>query len=319
MNNVGLDTGLVSAIMHSPKSDHTFTIFVGYRQYECLHKSCCAHQLSFLTLSSHRYTNRFLANHTQSLLAQHCHSLPQRPFVYLSSKPCPSLSLHRDRLANMKATFILASLAASAASLAVPITKRGGAVSITPHDKFSSSIGVLGCKINTDRVAYFPSSPNCDGMCIKVSANGRSVNLLHIDTSGGAFDIAYDAWNYLKTGQSATENPVEGGGFAATYENVDMSECADHIHTPKKNLAFSAPNSIGYVVGCPAGSWVGQNHALYNIQNSACTMGADEICTLDLAVSNQPSCPSLLGSKAALAGDEVWDVAYGTGKKVLAA
>lgn len=220
----------------------------------------------------------------------------------------------------MKTTFFtLASLAASAASLALPITKRDGAISVTPHDRYSSSIGVLGCKIDTNRVAYFPGFPSCDGMCMKVSANGRSVHLLQIDQSGGAYDMSYDAWNYLKTGQSATENPVMGGGMPATYENVAMSECDHLIHTDDKKLAFSAANSINYVVGCSAGSWIGQNHALVNIQDPACTMGKDERCTLDLAVSNQPSCPSLLGSKAALTGDQVWDIVYGTGDKVLAA
>lgn len=78
----------------------------------------------------------------------------------------------------------LAAVASSLAIPAQPIAQRDS-ISITPHDYFSSSIGVLGCKINTNRVAYFPSMPQCGGMCVKVSANGRSVNLLHIDQSGG--------------------------------------------------------------------------------------------------------------------------------------
>ena len=212
----------------------------------------------------------------------------------------------------------LAAVASSLAIPAQPLAKRES-ISITPHDIYSSSIGVLGCKIDTNRVAYFPSMPQCDGMCIKVSANGRSVNLLHIDTSASAYDMSYDAWNYLKTGKSATEDPVMGGGFPATVENVDMSECADLIKTPNKKLGLSAPNSVGFYASCGADSWVGKNAALFNIQDPACTLGVDEVCTLDMSVSNQPQCPnSILGSKAKLTDDPVYDIIYPTGKKQLA-
>lgn len=34
----------------------------------------------------------------------------------------------------------------------------GTAMGITPHDMYSSSVGVLGCKIDTNRVAYWPQS-----------------------------------------------------------------------------------------------------------------------------------------------------------------
>jgi hypothetical protein len=60
----------------------------------------------------------------------------------------------------------------------------------TPHDKYSSSVGVLGCKINTNRVAYWPGSVDCNNICVKLSYNGRSVNLLRIDQSGGAYDVS---------------------------------------------------------------------------------------------------------------------------------
>src|SRR5512142_2835824 len=93
----------------------------------------------------------------------------------------------------------------------------GNAISITPHDKYSSSIGVLGCKINTDRVAYWPGWPSCDDLCVKVThaASGRSLHVLRIDSSAGAYDVSYDTWNYLVTGESAAANPVMGGGEAA--------------------------------------------------------------------------------------------------------
>jgi len=224
----------------------------------------------------------------------------------------------------MKFTMTITALVAfttTATSFAIPAAKRdGGSISITPHDYYSSSVGVLGCKINTNRVAYWPMSPSCDSMCVKVSANGRDVHLLQVDGSGGAYDISYDAWNYLKTGQSAKTNPVAGGGFDANWERVDMSQCADIIK-PEANgkMAFMAANSINFVEGCAKGSWVGQNHAYYNIGDSTCEIGVDEVCTLNMAVSNQPSCPtSVLGSNAPLSGDRFMNILYPSGKEEVA-
>lgn len=209
--------------------------------------------------------------------------------------------------------------AVSVSGAAISPQRRNNSISVTPHDKFSSSIGVLGCKINTNRIAYWPSFPSCDSVCVKVSANGRSVNLLKIDQSGGAYDISYDAWNYLNCGQGAAQEPTTGGGLTAIYEEVDMSECADHITEPEGRLAFSAANSMNFVTSCPADSWIGQNYALYNIANSACTWGYDEVCTMpDLAVSNQPACAHQLGSQVTLATCPVYDIAYATGLESLA-
>ena len=95
-----------------------------------------------------------------------------------------------------------------------------------------------------------------------------------------------------------------------------MSDCADLIYGGR--LAFSAANSMGFIAGCPANSWVGQNHALFNIANSICTYGYDEECTLDLAVGNQPSCPHQLGAQPKLDSCPVYDIEYGTGRRVLA-
>lgn len=216
--------------------------------------------------------------------------------------------------------FILFTTATSVSGVAISSPqRRDSGVSITPHDKFSSSIGVLGCKINTNRVAYWPSYPSCDSICVKVSANGRSVNLLKIDQSGGAYDISYDAWNYLNCGEGAAESPTAGGGLAATYEDVDMSECADLITEPEGKLAFSAANSMNFVTSCAASSWIGQNFALYNIANSACTYGYDEICTMpDLSQSNQPSCPHQLGLQLPLSTCPVYNIDYSTGVQSLA-
>ncbi|WYZ46805.1 hypothetical protein EsH8_IX_001030 [Colletotrichum jinshuiense] len=212
-------------------------------------------------------------------------------------------------------TFLAASASlVSAASIPIRDAGKSGSASITPHDMFSSSIGVLGCKINTNRVAYWPNSVGCDDICVKVTNGDRSLHLLRIDQSGGAFDISYDAWNYLSTGKSATEAPTEGGGVAMNWESVDASECKDLLKDGK--LALSASNSMNYLTSCLAqpDSFVAKNHVLYNIQNSACTWGVDEVCNLDLTVSNQAACPSGLGITKALTNTPVENIAYGTGK-----
>lgn len=207
----------------------------------------------------------------------------------------------------------IAAFAASTTALAIP-SKRD-TISVTPHDAYSSSVGVLGCKIDTNRVAYWPSAVDCDKMCVKVSANGRSVNLLKIDTSGGAYDIAYDAYNYLVTGEGATEDPIMGGGVSATYEDVPMSECEDLLKTDDKTLAFTAANAMNFVTSCKqTDSWVGNNFSLFNIANSACTLGVDERCEYpDLSKGNQPTCPHQLGLQTAMTGQAVENIAYGTG------
>jgi hypothetical protein len=147
---------------------------------------------------------------------------------------------------------------------------------------------------------------------VKVSANGRSVNLLHIDTSGGAYDISYDAWNYLYTGYNATVSPAAGGGFDASYEHIPMSECTDLLNNG--TLPLMAANSMNFFVGCGPNTWVGQNAELWNIQNSACTLGHDEECTLDLSVSNQARCQHGLGSIDKLEGMPVVDIEFMTGQ-----
>lgn len=213
-------------------------------------------------------------------------------------------------------------LAATATALPTKqvMQKRGNSISVTPHVEYSSSVGVLGCKVDTNRIAYWPQSVGCDNMCVKVSYEGRSLNLLRVDQSGGAYDISYDAWNTLVTGKNATIDPTEGGGYDMTYEDVNMSECSDLLHDSDGKLAFSAANSMNFIASCISepSSWVAENYALYNIMNSVCTYGVDEVCTLDLDVSNQPSCPHTLGITTALTTCPVTNIAYGTGRVVAA-
>ncbi|KAK7214972.1 hypothetical protein V2G26_002975 [Clonostachys chloroleuca] len=222
---------------------------------------------------------------------------------------------------------MFASLTAAVAIAASFITaegaaiKRGTGIYVTPHVEYSSSVGVLGCKINTNRVAYWPSSVGCDNICVRVThtESGRTLNLLKIDQSGGAYDISYDAWNYLSSGKSATESPQMGGGVAMTYEDVPASECAGLINTPSQKLPLTAANSMNYVASCISqpSSWVAQNYEMYNILDPICHWGVDEVCSLDLNVSNQPTCPHTLGVTTPL-NLPVTNIEYGTGKPVAA-
>ena len=210
----------------------------------------------------------------------------------------------------------LVSLLVSAATRAAGDS---GTVWATPHDSYSSSVGVLGCKVNTDRIAYWPGSVDCTNICVSLSYEGRSVRLLRIDQSGGAHDVSYDAWNYLYTGYSATDRPAAGGAIAMDYADVDASECADLIWTGDGKLPLSAANSMNFLASClDSDSWIGRNHVLYNILDPICTWGYDEPCSLDWPNANQATCPHPLGSPQALTSAPVWDVKYPSGQKVLA-
>lgn len=197
-----------------------------------------------------------------------------------------------------------------------------GKVSITPHDKYSSSVGVLGCKINTNRVAYWPSTPDCNNVCVKLSHEGRSVYLLQIDSSGGAHDISYDAWNFLKTGHSVKEpgQAVAGGGFEVDFEYVSANECKSLITDGTGKLPIAAANGLNWLTSCLGGSWVGNNYQLYNIQDPICHYGYDEKCSLAVG-SNQPTCPHQLGANPKLdnpSDHKVVNLLYPTGQEEVA-
>jgi hypothetical protein len=159
---------------------------------------------------------------------------------------------------------------------------------ITPHDMYSSSVGVLGCKINTNRVAYWPMSVDCDNICVRVSYAGRSVELLRIDQSGGAYDISYDAYNYLVSGQSATAHPITGGAVTMEVTNIPADNCVQHLKAG--GLLLSASNSMNYVASClgQPNSWVARNYRLFNIQDPPSATGA----TTSSAPSTWPSATS---------------------------
>ncbi|KAL7934498.1 hypothetical protein V8C35DRAFT_29758 [Trichoderma chlorosporum] len=215
----------------------------------------------------------------------------------------------------------LVGLVAAASTVSAAVVRRqsgsSGTVSVTPHEQYSSAVGVLGCLIDTNRVAYWPSPVDCNNLCVQLSYQGNTLNVLKIDQSGGAFDISYDAWNQLIFGEPATEDPQQGGGVSVQWQYVDMSQCSDLLHNGK--LPLSASNSINFVASClnEPDSWVAQNYELVNLLDPVCHFGYDEDCTLDLAVSNQPTCPHQLGVPVA-SGLTVENVQYGTGLVVAA-
>ncbi|KAI1767717.1 hypothetical protein GGR53DRAFT_87298 [Hypoxylon sp. FL1150] len=203
-----------------------------------------------------------------------------------------------------------------------------GTVWVTPHDSYSSSVGVLGCKVDTNRIAYWPDAVDCDKICVSLSYGGRAVHLLRVDQSQGAHDVSYDAWNYLYTGRSATEQPTAGGAVAMQFADADASACADLLRTGDdddddgaKLLPLSAANSMDFLAGCLAqqpDSWVARNYVLYNILDPICAWGHDETCTLDWPAANQATCPSTLGDPVALTDAPVYNIRYPSGQTVVA-
>ncbi|KAI8267512.1 hypothetical protein K4K58_007684 [Colletotrichum sp. SAR11_239] len=213
---------------------------------------------------------------------------------------------------------LLLLLVAAAASLS-SVALADGTVWATPHDSYSSSVGVLGCKINTDRVAYWPGSVDCNNICISLSYADRNLKLLRIDQSQGAYDISYDAWNYLYTGNSAKKLPVSGGPLAMQYKELPADDCKDLIKTKSKKLPLSASNSMNFLASClgQADSWVGSNYALYNMLDSVCSWGYDESCELeDWPNANQPTCKHSLGMPVELKDAPVYNVQYPSGDVV---
>ncbi|KAG5949615.1 hypothetical protein E4U53_005818 [Claviceps sorghi] len=213
-------------------------------------------------------------------------------------------------------------LSGHASDMLVERGQQGEAATIwaTPHDSYSSSIGVLGCKIDTNRVAYWPQAVDCDSICVEVEYQDRRVYLLRIDQSTGAHDMSYDAWNYLYTGHSATDKPTAGGAVEMKYRNVDASKCRALLRTEGHKLPLSAANSMNFVASClqQPESWVANNYMTLNIADAICTLGVDEQCTLDWPGANQPTCPHVLGQLVALKDKPVYNIQYPSGKRLLA-
>ncbi|KAK0670202.1 hypothetical protein QBC41DRAFT_345715 [Cercophora samala] len=206
--------------------------------------------------------------------------------------------------------FALSALVLGLASLAAAETR-----SITPHQDYSSSVGVLGCKIDPNRVAYWPEAVDCNNICVRLTYQGRSLELLRIDQSGGANDISYDAWNYLAFGKSALDDPHAGGGVDMDVQFVNADQCKHLLRDSGGKLALSAPNSMNYISSCMAqpDSWVARNYVAINLKDSACHCGYDEVCQVPPAnEGNSPTCPHQLGTSGPYRGDSVFYYKYPT-------
>lgn len=197
-----------------------------------------------------------------------------------------------------------------------------GEIWLTPHDHFSSSVGVLGCKTDINHMAYWPEAISCDNFCVEVSYKGRSALFMHLDNSAGAHDISFENWNYLQTGFPASEkNHIEpSAGFTAQYQTVDPNRCRSLIKTASGKMPFSAATSINFIANCvlnQPNSWIAKNFELWNIYDSQCNLGHNELCeTPDLKNGfNQAKCPHILGSQDKLEGQDVWNILYPSGEK----
>ncbi|KAG8630921.1 hypothetical protein KVT40_000061 [Elsinoe batatas] len=161
---------------------------------------------------------------------------------------------------------------------------------VTGHVEYRSTIGVLGCKVDTNAVAYWPTTGDCDSVCAKVRnpATGIEKTVLTIGTSSASsvYDISWKRYVELK-GQPDTPE-----GNAAAYDGgtpmevfpVTMDQCEDLIYYEEdgqKKLPFLAlsPNFLNECQASSPNSWVAQNGVLLDFVNDCCTIGKDQKCT----------------------------------------
>ncbi|RDA92099.1 hypothetical protein CP533_6083 [Ophiocordyceps camponoti-saundersi (nom. inval.)] len=190
----------------------------------------------------------------------------------------------------------------------------GGEIKVTAHDKYASSIGVLGCKgVNLARVAFFPGTPGCDDFCVEVKHKDRSVYLLRIDSSGNptTFDISCQAYDYLVHGTESKNSCKTADRTPMTYETVDPEKCKGLLAGGE--LPISAPNP-NYYTQCANSSTFkkgGLSLALYNINDSRCQYGIDEKCTWSNPSVGVPECKSGLGKGNTSPLQQITDPSYG--------
>lgn len=153
----------------------------------------------------------------------------------------------------------------------------------TPHVQFASSAGVLGCKININRVGYLPTFPGCDNMCVRIRnpVTDFQLTVLHVDQSQGAHDISADAFAFLITGKGALGQTVPSDPTEMEYSVVPMEQCHEHIHTEGNKMPIIAvnPNAVVNCMQNSPRSWLARNHVLLNYANSCCTLGSETVCS----------------------------------------
>jgi hypothetical protein len=182
-------------------------------------------------------------------------------------------------------------------------TRSTGVISLNSHVQYSSSMGVLGCMINTNRIAYWPLTPPCDNPCVKLTApNGNTINVLHIDTSGGSYDISMDAYKTLKYGPGwRTINTLpEAMWDGVKYEYVPIDQCADILHNGKLPVMAKSPNKhLECKASSPASIWA-TGVELYDIDDTQCLRGVMQTCQI-LPGDNNPKCAN--GNQAGYSGN----------------
>jgi hypothetical protein len=171
-------------------------------------------------------------------------------------------------------------------------TRSSGTISLDSHVEYSSSIGVLGCMINTNRIAYWPLTPPCDNPCVKLTApNGNTINVLHIDTSGGSYDISMDAYKTLKYGPDwrTINTQPEAKWEGVKYEYVSMDQCAGILPNGKIPVMAKSPNKhTECKTSSPASIWA-TSVELYDIDDTQCLRGVLQTCQI-LPGDNNPKC-----------------------------
>jgi hypothetical protein len=162
------------------------------------------------------------------------------------------------------------------------------AITIMPQADYASSLGVLGCKVNTDLAASWPKPADCENLCIRITTSTRTLHVLHVDQSASAYGISSYAWDVLTSGETSPA----GEGALIAYEFVSTRECTHILH--EDALPLSATISVGFLTRCLSdpNSWVAQNFRLFNFHDPQYQEGAEEECDLDLSIRQQPFCPS---------------------------
>jgi hypothetical protein len=167
-----------------------------------------------------------------------------------------------------------------------------GTVLLDSHVEYSSSTGVIGCLIDTNRVAYWPGVPPCDDPCIRLAApNGRTIHVLHIDQSQGSFDISMDAFKTLKYGpgwRSINTQP-ESKWDGVQYEYVSMKECAGILPNGTLPVVAKSPNKYIECARSEPQSFWATSTQLYDIDDPGCLRGLMQTCEL-LDLDEMPKC-----------------------------
>lgn len=175
-------------------------------------------------------------------------------------------------------------------------------IALDSHVEYSSSMGVLGCLINTNRIAYFPMMPPCTNPCIKLTApNGNTINVLHIDQSGGSYDISMDAYKTLKygAGWKSINGLPEAKWDGVKYEYVSMDQCKDILPEGKMPVMAKSPNKFNEcLVSDPQSFWA-KNTQFYDIDDARCLRGVLQKCEI-LPPNNIPTCAN--GNMAGMSG-----------------